>query len=84
MTKAIGCLYVGIFLKEYCRTLFLSVSPLVSRLEKQIARAYQQFLACVAIWIPEWHIYDRNPQAYGRSRGTSPYVSFKKAPNSLE
>ena len=29
-------------------------------------------------------LYDRIPQAYGRSPGTSPYVSFKKAPNSLE
>src|SRR5574344_1522715 len=56
MTKAIGCFYVRIFFKEYCRTLFLSVCPFFGRFKKQIARAYQQFLACVAIWIPEWYI----------------------------
>ena len=30
------------------------------------------------------HLYDKMFQAYGKSPGMSPYVSFKKAPNSLE
>ena len=30
------------------------------------------------------HLCGRMFQAYGRSQGMSPYVSFKKAPNSLE
>ena len=40
-------------------------------------------LPCIAPQMCD-HLYDRSPQAYGRSPGTSPYVSFKKAPNSLE
>lgn len=44
---------VGIFIEQYCRPLFLSVSPFVGGLEQQIPRTDKQLLPRVTVGIPE-------------------------------
>ena len=51
MAQAVCLFDVRVLVEQYRGPLLLPLGPFVGRLEQQVARAGQQLLACIAVWV---------------------------------